>query len=155
MLFAFRTSGWDRSNVLERNVGTYSNTFSILGLTDVLRRTSTEPRFRIRIYGKSSAGKYGARSFTGSLPVSQSLIVRSSTEAAQADLKVEREGNRYATDSKAAGNYLLPWLPDSGRALLSIGKPQPYSVQWSLINTVNRPYLDSYPYHYVRYYMRE
>ena len=149
-----RTSGWDRSNILARNVAAPTGEYSILSLTDALRLSGSEPRFRVRVLGRSSTNRY--RGFTASLPTSQSLIVRSAEEAAAADLQVESDVNHYVKESRKLGHFRLPWLPASGRALLSVGKPQPDdTLFWTMINTDNTPYLDNKPYQYVQYFIRE
>ena len=149
-----RSTGWDRSNVLERNVDTPHGDYSILALTDVLRLSGTEPRYRIRVMGRALTGSY--RGFIGSLPTSQSLVVHSADEAASVDLAIEDDINTYVSESRASGHFRLPWLPSTGYSLLSIGKPQrDDTVFRTIINTLSAPYLDDNAYEYVTYLMRE
>ncbi|XP_043222874.1 uncharacterized protein LOC122382058 [Amphibalanus amphitrite] len=156
--FTTGSTGWDRSNILERNVDNPHGAYSLLARADKLRLSGARQRYQIRIVGKRSTGGY--RGFMGSLPTSQSLVIHSADEAAQSaenDFILEKDIGGYVSDSRSKGQFRLPWLPATGHSLLSLGKPQgDNQIFWTMIGTNNKPHLDGSDfYEYVTYYIRE
>ena len=86
-------------------------------------------------------------SFLGTLPVEQSLEVPWYT------------GPGYLSSVTTFGGFpegyaVLPWMPTSGNALLSLTAEQGTSIYHTILNTLGRPYLDAAKER-AEYYVRE
>ncbi|KAF0313689.1 hypothetical protein FJT64_015824 [Amphibalanus amphitrite] len=124
---------WSRTNMMERNVDSPDNpTYSQLFRANDLSLAGVDTTFQILVLFTKGTDQQG---FYGTVPVEQSL-------------EVSAYSPDYMTSVTIIGSInptkaVLPWMPSSGSALLSLTTDQGGKYFFTVLNVYGQPYLDA------------